>query len=320
MGENSKIEWCHHTFNPWIGCTKVSAACLHCYAERDWDNRRHVARWGPNGTRVVTSDANWKKPIAWNRKAVAESTTRRVFCASLADVFEDWQCEMHDHEGNLLPLDMNAVRARLFRLIDATPNLNWLLVTKRPENIRKMWTCPQDPHIAGGCYHSQFRKNVWLMTSVENQEQADKRIPELLRCRELSPVLGLSCEPLLGPLALNLNGINWVITGNESGPGDVRIGEIDWHRSIRDQCEADSVAFLFKQFGEWRPPMEGEKFNTAMGRAQKVPAFIVAPEGTVHCFENERTASGGKVMLRVGKKLAGRRLDGLTHDQFPESA
>jgi len=302
MAENSTIEWTDDTFNPWIGCTKVSAACLHCYAERDWDNRRHVARWGPNGTRVVTSDANWKKPIAWNRKAVAESTTRRVFCASLADVFEDWQCEMHDHEGNLLPLDMNAVRARLFRLIDATPNLNWLLVTKRPENIRRFWpefeVTPFDREEESLTY----RKNVWLMTSVENQEQADKRIPELAKCRDMSPVLGLSCEPLLGPLALNLNGIDWVITGNESGPGDVRIGEIDWHRAIRDQCDSASVPFLFKQWGEWVPFSQIDSQWLASNDLDRYPVKSI----------------GNHSYHRLGKKNAGRILDGRTWDGFPK--
>jgi protein gp37 len=310
MAENSSIEWTDDTFNPWIGCTKVSPACLNCYAERDWDNRRHVAKWGPNGTRVVTSEGNWKKPIAWNRKAAEESTTRRVFCASLADVFESWQGPIVNSRGeqlflnadNDLPATMGDMRRRLFRLIDSTPNLNWLLVTKRPENIRLFWPEFEVTPFDREDEPLTYRKNVWLLTSVENQEQADKRIPELTKCRDLAPVLGLSCEPLLGPLSLNLTGIDWVITGNESGPGDVRIGEIDWHRSIREQCESESVAFLFKQWGEWVPFSQIDSQWLASNDLDRYPAKSI----------------GGHSYHRVGKKNAGRLLDGLTCDEFPK--
>lgn len=159
MAENSKIEWTHHTFNPWMGCTKVSPACKHCYAERDMDHRYGKVAWGPNGTRVLTSDANWTKPLKWNREAESSGVRARVFCASLADLFEDWQGPILNNKGERLWIDtasatwlfaskedserselarqrgveagtMNDVRQRLFALIDQTPNLDWLLLTK----------------------------------------------------------------------------------------------------------------------------------------------------------------------------------------------
>lgn len=353
MAENSKIEWTHHTFNPWMGCTKVSPACKHCYAERDMDHHYGKVSWGPTGTRVLTSDANWAKPLKWNREAESSGIRKRVFCASLADVFEDWQGPIADSKGKKLgvhgrcganpvstsipsgneacgkcgswvnALTMNDVRQRLFALIDQTPNLDWLLLTKRPENIRTMYS---SQHLDGGTtgrvrefmdeeefkdVHPYFRRNVWLGTSVENQEYADQRIPELLRCRDLSPVLFLSCEPLLGPLDLvypeaiypngprrccsghdcgcfglpieppaylhgSFGGVDWVIAGGESGT-EARPTDPEWFRTLRDQCQAARVPFLFKQWGE---------FN-----------------------ENSQ---------RVGKSRAGRMLDGVLHDEFPK--
>lgn len=315
----TKIEWADFSFNPWIGCTKVSPACAHCYAERDFDHRYGKVKWGPNGTRVLTSDANWKEPVKWERQVAREfdlwsrneslpkdpPRRKRVFCASLADVFEDWDGEMKDHHGNTLPVSMQDVRNRLFDLIDATPHLDWLLLTKRPENIARMWPatpcdgrvcdasvksrvfCPHDSCDVADGIRQGFRKNVWLGCSVENQEQAEKRIPELLNCRNLSPVLFLSCEPMLGPVdlwypssiypngpdtccsgfecgcrglpidppawvgkqfAIN-GGIDWVIAGGESGP-NARPSHVDWFRSIRDQCATASVPFFLKQLSQ----------------------------------------------------------------------
>lgn len=308
MAENSKIEWCDHTFNPWEGCQKVGSGCDNCYAETR--NARFgggvAVNWGPGAPRRRTSAANWRKPLAWERGhsdfMTLHNRRQRVFCASLADVFD-----------NEAPA---AWRAELFALIGLTPHLDWLLLTKRIGNVPKMMDQPGMPK-------DGMPANVWLGATVVNQEEADRDIPKLLAVP--ARVRFLSIEPMLGPICIERatdqadeGTIDWVIAGGESGPS-ARPVHPDWLRALRDECEAFGAPFIFKQFGEWRPPMEGEKFNTAMGRAQKVPAFIVAPEGTVHCFENERTASGGKVMLRVGKKLAGRRLDGLTHDQFPES-
>lgn len=328
MAEDSKIEWTHSTFNPWRGCTKVSAGCANCYAETlSARNPGTLGVWGPKGTRVVASEAMWREPVKWDRKAKAAGVRHRVFCASLADVFEDWSGPMVDSGGNKLwatgsdalpwmpgtgdkpprreidPLTMRDVRARLFRLIDATPNLDWLILTKRPQNIVRM----MEDHMFG--VHDDGRlaipQNVWVGTSVENQQAADERIPHLLRVP--AAVRFLSCEPLLGSvdltriwmgdksgfwnpftgkltcrITLNAGGeawgeteepitgtINWVIVGGESGPG-ARPMHLDWARSLRDQCKEAGVAFHFKQVGG------------------------------------------------VDRKSAGRTLDGRTWDEFPE--
>lgn len=357
MGDTTRIEWADATFNPWIGCTKVSPACKNCYAERDFDVRLKTAKWGPSGTRVVTSDGNWRKPLAWNREAEKTGIRKRVFCASLADVFEDWRGVMLNHRGATLysgwhhsqpdwvasvepcegePLRMDAVRRRLFDLIDATTNLDWLLLTKRPENIPKMWPV-EFGGIAGFQNEARIpyvRKNVWLGTSVENQEWADKRIPQLLNCRDLSPVLWLSCEPLVGPVDLrsrvpvkaspgdhdyggytlwnSLTGfrthkgggwtddqpkkIDWVITGGESGP-DARPCDPDWFRSLRDQCVPAGVPFHFKQWGEWGDVDQADP--------------IQVNNATYHVLDK------GRRVFRVGKKNAGRLLDGVEHNGVP---
>src|SRR5262245_49606753 len=119
--ENSKIQWTDHTFNVWRGCEKVSPGCAHCYAETM--SRRNPAvlgEWGKHGTRVIASEAMWREPLKWDRQARAAGVRKRVFCASLADVFEDRP-------------ELVAPRERLFRLIEDTPNLDWQLLTKRPE-------------------------------------------------------------------------------------------------------------------------------------------------------------------------------------------
>lgn len=218
MADNSKIEWCDHTFNPWIGCAKVAAGCEHCYAE-SYARRYGKAVWGPSGTRVKTSYNYWRQPVKWNREAATVHAsyigpTRRqsVFCASLADVFEDWQGPIHDDSGAQLfhdgterthePVTLDDLRSDLFALIDATPHLDWLLLTKRPENVPRMWPgrCTDKDLGGNGCTMTAYRNNVWLLTSVSTQTDADRNIPHLLKCRDLVPVLGVSAEPLLGPV------------------------------------------------------------------------------------------------------------------------
>ena len=160
MAENSKIEWTHHTFNPWIGCQKVGPGCDHCYAET-WDARglqQRETRWGHHADRTRTGAGNWSKPRAWNKAAAGLADRPRVFCASLADVF--------DNHASIMP----EWRADLWALIRATPNLDWLLLTKRPGNIAKM--LPPD---WGDGY-----ANVWLGCTVVNQDEADRDIPKLL--------------------------------------------------------------------------------------------------------------------------------------------
>lgn len=278
MGENSAIEWTDHTFNPWIGCTKVSAGCDRCYAETLATNRLGVA-WGPHAERRRTADSTWRQPLAWNRKAEREGKRARVFCASLADVFD-----------NQVPEQW---RLDLWALIHATPHLDWLLLTKRPQNIAKMLPAPAT---LGFPAWGQGWPNVWLGTTVENQAEADRRIWHLLAAP--ARVRFLSCEPLVGPVKLDLyfdpdgaccggdescygNGrchltqwprdvegegddiiadyarIHWIIAGGESGPG-ARPMHPDWARGLRDQCQAAGVPFFFKQWGDWRPISQGD--------------------------------------------------------------
>lgn len=236
VAENSKIEWTDHSFNPWVGCTKVSPACDHCYAEA-WSKRTgHAELW--RGARRRTSAANWRQPIKWDREAAAEGVRRNVFCASLADVFDN-QAEPQ-------------WRADLWALIRATPNLDWQLLTKRPQNIAKM--LPAD-------WGSGYR-NVWIGTTVENEREAARRIPFLLAVPAV--VHFLSVEPLLERITLPLHRgrsrVDWVIVGGESGPR-FRPMKSRWVREIRDQCVREDVAFFFKQWGGLRPKSAGRKLD-----------------------------------------------------------
>lgn len=237
MGEHTAIEWCDHTFNPWVGCTKVSPACDHCYAE-SWAKRAGTPElW--QGERRRTTPANWRKPWEWHRFAVNEDLRRRVFCASLADVFD-----------NQVPDEW---RNDLWSLISITPNLDWLLLTKRPQNIAKML-----PATWGDGW-----QNVWLGTTVENQEEADLRIPHLIHVP--ARVRFLSVEPMLGSVdiswikvglghrLLSTGIIGWVICGGESG-GGCRPMALEWARDLRDQCKGGGVPFFMKQMGGVRKP------------------------------------------------------------------
>ena len=243
MAENSGIEWTHHTFNPWTGCTKVSPACDFCYAEA-WSKRSGHVEWGPHAARRRTK--TWGNPVRWNKQAAEHGTRFRVFCASLADVFDN-------HKSI-----QDSWRKDLWRLIAETPHLDWLLLTKRPQNIAKFapWRWGEWP------------ENVWIGATVENQETANQRVWHL--CQIPARVRFLSCEPLVGPLDLTivrnphgemfnaLTGfistetgytldINWVITGGESG-ASFRAVDADWFRWLRDDCALTNTPFLFKQW------------------------------------------------------------------------
>ena len=249
MGEQTAISWTDHTFNPWLGCSKVSPACQHCYAEA-WAKRSGLVKWGDSAERRRTSASYWRQPLKWNKEALIAGVRRRVFCASLADVFED--------RDELIPW-----RKDLFQLIAATRNLDWLLLTKRPENILRMMS-----ESAGGLSYC-LRSHLWLGTTVESQEQV-RRVDYLVNCRQWSSVLFLSCEPLLGPLSLfnwlhavdetrsfdyNM-GINWVICGGESGPKH-RPLNLDYARTLRDECADVGVPYFFKQHGGVHPESGG---------------------------------------------------------------
>lgn len=338
MSENSKIEWTDHTFNPWEGCQKVSPGCDHCYAEAR--NARFAGgtaiNWGPGAPRRRTSAANWRKPVQWNSQHFVECqechwrgsqignvngvpvcpnpkcasfdlkrARPRVFCASLADVFD-----------NQVP---DAWREDLFELIRTTPNLDWLLLTKRPQNIVRM---VRSHGAVAGNGTRYLPDNIWLGTTAEDQARADQNIPALLRTiGDLGTrVTFLSVEPMLGPVIvfseitgelLHTSGndlepgwINWVICGGESGHG-ARPMHPDWARSLRDQCSDASVPFLFKQWGEWAP-------------GSNWPDDVAIPSGERAYFDGQEMDENDSVW-RVGKKAAGRHLDGRPHDDFPEA-
>ncbi len=228
MAANSDIEWTEHTFNPWWGCTKVSPACDNCYAEA-WARRLGHSVWGAKSPRRFLSDDYWHQPLRWNRAALGSGRRARVFCASMADVFE-WG-------HGLSPL-----RQRLWRLIEDTPSLDWLLLTKRPHLVARL-----TPWARTG-----WPENVWVGTTVETQRLALKRLPFLLDipCR----FRFVSCEPLLEQVDLTswISGLHWVIAGGESG-GGARPMHPNWVRAVRDQCIDARVAFHFKQWGSWLP-------------------------------------------------------------------
>ena len=273
MSENTKIEWCDHTFNPWIGCTQVGPGCDNCYAKA-WDRRfavsGHAMHWGAGQARSRTK--TWGDPVKWNKTNFYECSVcgwrgsdkddefsrpkkgcihilsparQRVFCASLADVFD-----------NAVP---NAWRMDLFNLIASTPNLDWLILTKRIGNVMTM--CSGD-----SLMFDLICERVWLGATVVNQEEADRDIPKLLSVPAAKRFL--SIEPLLGPVILPFDRlrewnrmallhqqphaagrIDWVIVGGESGH-NARPMHPDWARSLKDQCESAGVPFLFKQWGK----------------------------------------------------------------------
>lgn len=221
MAEVSEISWTDATFNPWIGCTKVSPACDRCYAERDNSRRGWVAGWGPGIPRRRTK--TWGEPLKWNRKAAETGYRPRVFCASLADVFD-----------NEVP---QAWRDDLWALVKATTNLRWILLTKRIGNAPKMlpadWPYP----------------NAGLMATLANQEEWDRDFHKLMAVP--AAWHGVSAEPLLGPIDIGNARPDWIITGGESGPG-FRPLDMNAVRGLRDQCARNGVTFHHKQNGGFR--------------------------------------------------------------------
>lgn len=404
MSEATKIEWCDSTFNPWIGCTKISPACDHCYAEAQMDTRMGRVEWGSGKPRARTSAAYWRQPLRWNARIFWQCDTcgwrgegphldgllddndesvrelcpqcwpepiavklarRRVFCASLADVF--------DNEAD------PEWRADLFELIAATPNLDWLLLTKRIGNVaamvaeafdavkRRFWIGQEYMRLAHRDVTSPewtdpaLPPNVWLGATVVNQQEADRDIPKLLAVRAAKRFL--SIEPMLGPVDVGrflypthwhwdsrfktpaeasaagayaerkrqgivLAGstfLDWIICGGESGP-HARPMHPDWVRSLRDQCTAAGVPFLFKQWGQWLPVHQDTPKPitdvTADGRASKYAHMhwdgsdwedIGHPDWVdfADYYESEQC------VMRVGKRSAGRLLDGREHSEWP---
>jgi protein gp37 len=223
----------------------------------------------------------WNQPARWNADAALSGARARVFCASMADVFENRR-------------DLDARREKLWRVIEETPSLDWLLLTKRPQNIRKLapWT-------------SQWPGNVWLGATAENQKWLDVRVPFLVATS--APIIFLSCEPLLGPLNLekwvagarrgDFRKIDWVIGGGESGHNS-RPMHPAWLMELRDQCVSAEIKFHFKQWGNWKPESKSD------GRSR---ATRILSGANGECI----------TMVNLGKKDAGRRLQGRTWDEFP---
>jgi protein gp37 len=246
----TKIEWCDYTFNPWWGCAKVAPECTNCYAEA-WAKRVGQAVWGVNAPRRFFGEQHWTEPMRWNRRAARDGVRRRVFCASMCDVFErhpDLHDELFDH------------RAKLWPLIEETEQLDWLILTKRPYAVDVM----VPTH-----WLRRWPRNAWLGVTAGHPDSL-WRVEVLLGIQAEIPVRFLSAEPLLAGLDLSPwlyrrdeDGrdvtelprlwhetdslrLDWVIAGAESGPR-ARAMDEDWVRSLRDQCQAAGVPFFFKQ-------------------------------------------------------------------------
>ncbi len=324
MGTGTAIEWAHHTYNPWFGCTRISPACDHCYAA-EWDKRYHGGEhWGAGAPRKRTSVQTRNAPYRWARHARETGERPRVFCCSLADVFD-----------NEVPAEW---RDELWQVIRDTPELDWLLLTKRIGNVRSM--LPDD--------WGEGWPHVWLGITVVTQAEAERDIPKLLGTP--AAVRWLSMEPLLGPIGIEQflrrgdddlrsvdplaatlladaadsgnawvrPALDWVVAGGESGPG-ARPLHPAWVRSLRDQCAEANVPFFFKQWGEWAP---GECAGAIERTERTADLFdgewsfgLIRPSELdgMH-WEDEPD------VYRVGKKTAGRLLDGVTHDGFPDPA
>ena len=237
MGAITRIAWCDATFNPWVGCLRVSTACDRCYAAAlswryGWRDGTGHGLWDVRADRKRTSSTYWRGPLRWNERAQAEGTRRRVFCASMADVFD-----------NKVPTSW---RVDLWSLIRSTPALDWFLLTKRPLNIGEM--LPTD--------WGEGWPNVWLGTTTENQEEANRRIPHLVAIP--AAVRFLSVEPMLESVDLapwlalpsdeRRAAISWIIVGGESG-GGARPMHPDWIRGLRDQVHAAGAKLFVKQIG-----------------------------------------------------------------------
>lgn len=248
MAQSSTIEWTDHTFNPWTGCTKISPGCDHCYAEA-WAKRSGIVKWG-KGPRKRTTETYWRAPHIWQKKAelfqAQYGRRQRVFCASLADVF--------DNKAD------KKWRADLFELIKATPSLDWQLLTKRPQNIRKM--LPND-------WGENGYDNVWLGFTAEDQLRFNQRKRFLLEIP--AAVWFVSYEPAIGPLRLSNSDPkpDWLIVGGESG-GGARYMDADWVRDILNDCSEFAIAPFFKQWGSVKNnPLTKDK-NTSLTEAKRI--------------------------------------------------
>lgn len=317
MGEVTGISWTDHSWNPWEGCTKTSPGCLNCYA-KNLNARWGKNNWGPGAERRVTSGSTWNEPIRWAKKAAAAGVREKVFGGSMCDIF--------DHEAPVM------ARRAFWQLIRSTSySLDWQIVTKRANRIRMVM---QEDRLEDDLF---LKNRVWLITSTENQEWLDKRVPYLLDIP--AAVHGISAEPLLGALDVSkylkvpcsvcdgeqslpvpirggykpchncfdskngqgyANSLDWVIAGFESQHG-ARVGNPDHARSLRDQCKKAGVAFFYKQNGEFLEESEAQKLLGENVPARKIEAHNL-------------------VFIKIGTKQSGCLLDGEEHKEFPRVA
>lgn len=247
MGEKTAIQWCDHTFNPWWGCAHVSPGCDHCYAAA-WARRTGHAVWGPHAPRRFFDDDHWREPLRWDAKARRDGVRRRVFCGSMCD-WAEVRVDLCDHQR------------RLCAMVEETPYLDWLLLTKRPQNVPRA--------VPASWMRAGFPRNAWPGTTIENKELLSKRADYLAALP--AAIRFLSLEPLLEPVDLTdwigpanamwdgdfesssrkmmrLDKLSWVIVGGESGP-KARPFDLVWARKLRDQCRVAGVRFYMKQIG-----------------------------------------------------------------------
>lgn len=366
MGELTGISWADHTWNPWIGCTKVSPACDGCYAAALMGDQGRYKRvvWGEPGkgagTRVETSSATFNAPLKWDRAARAAGVKRFVFVASLADIFD-----------NEVPIEW---LAKVFAMMRRTPNLIYLALTKRPQLIVKRFRA--------ACPGEDWPENVFAGTTTEDQKRLDLNAPAILQAKAALgiPMVFLSMEPLLegvnvrpyvgpadlpflvagSPLCRELPGaelcrrtgphyprefgcrwsdvdnggavghVDWVITGGETDQGGhkARPTHPDWLRSIRDACAAAGVPYHHKQNGEWAPMdaagiVEDCPVTDRWGNVRDwMHRYVVYADdaGAARVRGHSFTDHATNLVYRVGKKAAGRALDGVVHDAMPAVA
>lgn len=327
MAQQSVIEWTDATVNFWWGCTKVGPGCDHCYAET-WSKRTGGAHWGHGVPRRKIASAaklihrldndyadfaaDWHvadgNAQAFGLERPRPGYRRRVFIQSMSDLF--------DLE---VPLEWFA---EAWGLIKVCNRIEIQIVTKRISAVEKR---------LAEIGQTEWPKHAGLMITVVNQDEADRDVPRLLALKAKLgiPWVGLSCEPLLGPINLSdfnhkgvvgghnalvdggLGKIDWVIVGGESGR-DARAMHPDWARSLRDQCAAAGTPFLFKQWGEWATSTPEEAKGNPRSGWQAIAAHPHVARAAEHYPE-----AGAKFVARVGKKAAGRLLDGVEHNSFP---
>lgn len=333
------IEWTRstggeegYTFNPWIGCTEVSLAltggggCDNCYARVSTPVRimrsKGIESWGPGAPRQRTSPANWAKPIHWNALAAQKGVRAKVFCSSLADIFD-----------NEVPIEW---LVNVLELVFATPHLDWLFLTKRigiaVQRLTESMHAAESDHtrdLIDRWLAGNPPANVWIGATVVTQKEADRDIPKLLAVP--AAVRFLSIEPLLSAmdltrwleaagldtdLGLSCPGIDWVIVGGESGP-KARPMHPEWVMGIRDQCLAAKVPFFFKQWGTWVNAREAG-LDLDLCYEKGTSGGWVEPDGTYSAGEAAMPRSADALhVFKLTKYSTGRLLDGRTWDAMP---